>query len=194
MCGRYYIDEETMGEIERLVRHLDQALKNCGRQDVFPSRKAPCIAGTFDEFAAELYTWGFPRFDGKGLLINARSESALEKRTFRDSVKSRRCIIPAAGFYEWNEKKEKYAFTRPNGATCYLAGIYKEFGGIRHFVILTTQANSSAESVHSRMPLVLDEKELEAWIFDAGQTEAILHKIPPALLKQADYEQQTLPL
>ena len=55
---------------------------------------------------ADCMAWGFPRFDGKGLLINARAESAMERKTFRNSVQHRRCIIPAKSFYEWDKAKK----------------------------------------------------------------------------------------
>lgn len=194
MCGRYYIDDETAREIERLVRHLDQKLTGAGKRDVFPSGQAPVITGRQNEFAAELFTWGFPGFGKSNLIINARSETALDKKTFRDSIQSRRCAIPAAGFYEWNSEKEKYTFRKPDGRTCYLAGFYKEFDKGVRFVILTTDANDSMKNVHDRMPLVLNEEELDAWIFDDSQTELILHKVPGPLKKEAEYEQQTLPL
>ena len=55
--------------------------------------------------------WGFPRFDGRGLLINARAETAAERRTFRECVLHRRCVIPAKGFWEWNKFKEKFSLS-----------------------------------------------------------------------------------
>ena len=63
--------------------------------------------------AARQMQWGFPRFQGKGLLINARVEAILDKKTFRDSVLHRRCVIPARHFYEWSKNKEKYTFQSP---------------------------------------------------------------------------------
>lgn len=192
MCGRYYIDDETAIEIERLVRHLDRKFMGGGKRDVFPSGQAPVITGQQNEFAAELFTWGFPGFGSSKLIINARSETALDKRTFRDSIQTRRCVVPAAGFYEWNREKEKYTFLNPDGRTCYLAGFYKEFDSGVRFVILTTGANDSMKSVHERMPLVLTEDELNAWIFDDSQTEVILQKVPGPLKRDAEYEQQTL--
>ena len=52
---------------------------------------------------AEEMSWGFPQYQKKGLLINARAETALERKMFRDSVLHRRCIIPAKQFYEWDQ-------------------------------------------------------------------------------------------
>lgn len=193
MCGRYYIDDNTAQEIERLVRHLDRKLLSSGKKDIYPSGQAPVITGHQNEFSAELCTWGFPGFDKQKLIINARSETVLEKRLFRSSVLTQRCAVPAAGFYEWNTEKEKYTFQKPDGSICYLAGFYKEFEDTVRFVILTTEANSSMQSVHHRMPLILNEDELDAWIFDDSQTEVILHKVPGSLNKKTKYEQQTLP-
>lgn len=60
--------------------------------------------------AARQMQWGFPRFQGKGLLINARVEAILDKKTFRDSVLHRRCVIPAHHFYEWCKTKKNILF------------------------------------------------------------------------------------
>lgn len=109
MCGRYYINDETAKEIEKLIRQIDDALlASCKERDVYPSAKAPVIlAGSeqSDPLIAGEFTWGFPSYSNKGVIFNARSETALEKKTFRESVKQRRCIIPATGFYEWSEQK-----------------------------------------------------------------------------------------
>lgn len=54
--------------------------------------------------------WGFPAPEGKGLVINARCETVLEKKLFSESVRTRRCLIPASGFYEWSQRKDPYFF------------------------------------------------------------------------------------
>ena len=59
-------------------------------------------------------------------------------------------------------------------------------------MILTTQANASVSPVHNRMPVVLDESELEDWVYDDKFTEYALHKIPPKLWREQEYEQQSL--
>ena len=100
MCGRYYIDDTTAREVEKAVGRLDGKLDmTCG--DVLPSRGAAVLRGQRGRLTADVMTWGFPGIDKGKLLINARAESALEKKTFRESMLHRRCIIPARGFYEW---------------------------------------------------------------------------------------------
>ena len=86
MCGRYYIDDETAREIEKIVRDLDRKLHVERTGDIRPSQRAAVIRGENEHLMADCMAWGFPRFDGKGLLINARAESATERKTFRDSV------------------------------------------------------------------------------------------------------------
>ena len=98
MCGRYYVDDETAREIEKLVRDLDRKLQIERTGDVFPSQNAMILKGKENHLAAEQMKWGFPGFEKGKLLINARAESVLERRTFQDSVQHRRCIIPAKGF------------------------------------------------------------------------------------------------
>lgn len=133
---------------------------------------------------------GLSRLSG-GLLINARAESVLEKRTFRESVLKRRCVIPAKGFFEWNGQKEKYRFEREE-PILFMAGCFNQFYGESRFVVLTTQANPSVISVHERMPLILEREELEDWVLDDRATEFILHKTPVLLNAKTDYEQLRL--
>ena len=140
----------------------------------------------------ECMAWGFPRFDGKGLLINARAESALERKTFRDSIQHRRCIIPAKGFYEWDKSKEKFSYERKDAPVLFMAGCYNRYQGEERFVILTTEANPSVAPVHHRMPLILDPEELENWVLDDKATKYILHKTPVLLRSSTEYEQMRL--
>ena len=168
MCGRYYVDDETEREIRRLVLKLDKRLQGKSDQNitkeaaqkmdagslhgpaagfmaVFPSQKAMVIMGRERHLEIEQMVWGFPRFDGRGLLINARSETAAERRTFRECVLHRRCVIPAKGFWEWNKSKEKFSFERRDSQVMFMAGCYDYFDGQDQFVILTTEANPSVK-------------------------------------------------
>lgn len=189
MCGRYYVDDETTREIEKIVRDLDQKLRTEAGRDIRPSGNALVLKQKEQQLQAGSMQWGFPGYQGNGLIINARSEGVLEKKTFRESMAHGRCVIPAKGFYEWSTQKEKYRFTRSDSPVLFMAGCFRQFGGTDRFVILTTAANASVSSVHDRMPLVLERQEVEDWILDDACVEYILHKTPVLLERQADYEQ-----
>lgn len=195
MCGRYYIDDSTSREIERIVRQVNEKLvREREGREIMPSKAAPVIVGRNEEFAEELFVWGFPGIQKKGLIFNARSETALQKPMFRESIRARRCMIPAAGFYEWDSDKNKVTFEREDGRPLYLAGFYNEFDGQERFVILTTAANETMQDVHDRMPLILEENELNDWLFDDEKAEHLLKRKPCRLKKAGGYVQQTLDL
>ena len=104
MSGRYYVDDETSREIEKIVKKLDQRLKIEHGQDIHPSESAVILTKECREVAARQMQWGFPGFQGKGLLINARAEAILDKKTFRESVlhrKQRKIYFskPKAGYH-----------------------------------------------------------------------------------------------
>ncbi len=200
MCGRYYVDDETAKEIEKLVRQIDvkkrqESLQAAGRiasGDIFPGKEAPVLAERDGSVCCGWQHWGFPGFDGKKLIFNARCESALEKPLFRDSIRHRRIVIPASRFYEWNPEKEKYTFCRKNMPVLFMAGFCRQYGDGEHFVILTTAANASMKPVHDRMPLILEPDEIMEWVMDDAKTESILHQIPCLLERKTDYEQMSL--
>ena len=207
MCGRFYGDGETAKEIERVIHSIDLKIQKMRLGDIYPSQSAsiltcysrqinPLLAGPTAEkspaFELKEMHWGFPQYQKKGLLINARAETALERRTFCDSVRYRRCIIPAKHFYEWDSDKNKVTFFRDDRPILFMAGFYNRFQNEERFMILTTQANASVSPVHNRMPVVLDESELEDWVYDDKFTEYALHKIPPKLWRKQEYEQQSL--
>lgn len=207
MCGRFYVDEETAIAIEKILGKADERLRQIHLGDIYPSQISGILSGksirkklpesdSVVEEPSELYLenmqWGFPQYQRKGLLINARAETALGKRTFRDSVLHRRCVIPARHFYEWDASKNKVSFFREESPILYMAGFYNWFEEETRFIILTTQANASVSPVHNRMPLVLEENELETWVYDDTFTEFALHKTPPLLGREQEYEQQKL--
>ncbi|WP_270578106.1 SOS response-associated peptidase [Anaerostipes caccae] len=179
MCGRYFITEETIRKAEELVKTIDLSL--AGRREIYPSQSAPIIIKRGEEYASELCNWGFPRYDKKGLMINARSETALERRMFRKSLIERRCLILATGFYEWDREKNKIAFYKESSPVIFMAGFYRpdEDGGDR-FVILTTQANQSVREIHERMPIIVEERDIEDWFGDET-FEHLLYKKPENL-------------
>lgn len=198
MCGRFFVVDETTEAIERLVREVKSGLTEVRRSgDIHPTECAAIIAAGESGMVAEIQRWGFPGFEKKKVLINARAETALERKTFRESVLYRRIVIPAAGFYEWNSQREKVTFTSVDASKekhqpLFMAGFYNCFEGEERFMILTTEANASMREVHHRMPLVLEEEELEEWLFEDKQLERLLQKQPKALYKEMEYEQQRL--
>ena len=189
MCGRYYVDEETAKEISEIVMSIGRELRLPGVGDIRPSESAAVIKGDGQDMAGDIMIWGFPKYDKRGLLINARAESIFERKTFRECALRRRCVIPAKGFYEWNQNKEKYSYERSEFPVLFMAGCYDLEN---RFVIITTEANPSVSPVHDRMPLIIEPNELEDWIFDDHAANDILHKTPPILNAKTEYEQMSL--
>ncbi|MFQ8582605.1 MAG: SOS response-associated peptidase family protein [Holdemania massiliensis] len=102
--------------------------------------------------------WGFPS-DAKRLVINARSETAPRSRMFGESLRHRRCVICASGYYEWEKpSRRKMLFTMPDQTLLCMAGFYHEEADGPHFVIMTRPALPELESIHSRMPVILSEE------------------------------------
>jgi putative SOS response-associated peptidase YedK len=105
-------------------------------------------------------------------MINARSETAAAKPAFRDALKSRRCLVPADGFYEWSrtgKTKQPYCFEVNEGELFAFAGIWDRWkepsgGCIQTCSILTTTPNAVTSSVHDRMPVILDPDSYDLWL------------------------------
>ena len=192
MCGRYYVDPEMTEQLEQVVGRIDDGIRAAlARRDVCPTDAAPVIVRSQKGLELVMQKWGYPMEQRKNLLINARAESVLDRPTFRNGIRNHRIAIPVRGFYEWNRLKEKNTFTRADAPVMYLAGICDHFAEEERFVILTTAANESMIRVHDRMPLVLEEGQLEQW-FDDGEMEKILRQTPTLLSRSAEYEQQRL--
>ena len=149
-------------------------------------------AGEDNRLAPALQRWGLPDSYHKSTIINARAETALEKRMFRDSMASRRLAVPAARFYEWDREKQKVAFYRKGRPALYMAGFYSPGEEGWNFCILTTEANSSVGGVHDRMPLVIEREQVRDWILDGDRTAEFLTGRPPQLDQERDYEQLSL--
>lgn len=199
MCGRYYVDDETAGEIEQIIHLADEKVKRADFAkaqfrpgDVHPTETAPILKAANQGLKCSLQRWGFPGFQRKQVIFNARSESVLEKKTFRESAGHRRIVVPAAWFYEWNQNKEKNIFYLEGQGTLFMAGIYSRYQEEERFVILTTKANDSMKPVHDRMPLILDKSEIDPWIFDEKSARELLHKVPCPLERKTEFEQMSL--
>ncbi|WP_121627044.1 SOS response-associated peptidase [Poseidonibacter antarcticus] len=126
-----------------------------------------------------LPSWAFSK---ASMNINARSESIYEKKTFRDSFKYRRCIIPINGFYEWaKEDKEKtpYLVSDIKNEYLALAGIWDEYFDtelnmkIVTVALITCDANEKLGKIHHRMPVVLEKKDFSTWLNSSDLREVI---------------------
>ena len=170
MCGRYYIeiDEEELRdiviEVEKKARESGEQLTLKTGGEIFPVDVVPVQTGIG---CYEPMKWGFAGFKGKPV-INARSETALEKPMFQKPMEDQRCLIPAGGYYEWKKegaKKIKYQFFIP-GKPLYFAGCWRQEKGSRlnTFVILTRPAAGGAETIHDRMPVIIPQSHREAWL------------------------------
>ena len=203
MCGRYFIDENTYDRMMEIAQEAGLPVVNLSgrpsqagrgekqeekreeKRDVLPSQKVPVL--TDQGFCS--MQWGFHL--QQALLINARAETAAQKKTFSQSLLHRRCIIPAAGYYEWNPAREKVTFRRRDRELMFFAGLYRYEEEDPRYCILTTRANLSTRMVHDRMPLILDKAEIADWLCRPESSAALLKKEPAALDREQDYEQLT---
>lgn len=196
MCGRYYVDDNTVREIEKVIRQVDERFSIDSRAgvsqntlklsagDIHPTELAPVLVTEHGTVGCRMLRWGLPGFVAKErgrkrpVIFNARSETAMDKPAFRDGIRSRRIVVPAAWFYEWNCRKEKNTFRRQDSSVLFMAGCYNHYEDGDRFVILTTAANASMEPVHDRMPLILERDELAAWLFDGAGRRSCWKRSP----------------
>ena len=181
MCGRYVAEDDESIDKGTLYRELRMNYPGVKLKsgEIFPTETVPLLCG--NERVPVPGMWGFPKFDGKGVIINARSESVAEKFTFRDSFLNRRCIVPSPGYYERSKQKEKFRFNLPNQQMLYMAGIYQSTPDGLRFVILTTAANDSVSPIHHRMPLILTDGMTDAWMASVREAGDCLRARMPKL-------------
>ncbi len=124
-----------------------------------------------------LVRWGFvPAWarevaPGKPL-TNARSETVLEKASFKNAIRRRRCLIPADGFYEWSGelgRKQAYHIGRADGRPFAFAGLWEHWQGtegseLETAAIVTTEALGRMATVHHRMPVIVAEGLYADWL------------------------------
>lgn len=197
MCGRFYIDDETVREIEKIARKIDHKMGKTG--DVHPSEPALVLRADCDSAVVEVLRWGYESARKNTLIFNARSETVREKPMFRYDYETHRCLIPANKFYEWKDggekKKEKYEFFAP-GEILYFAGIYHKDPEGDRFTILTREAEGCMRGIHNRMPLILRLKDIEAWLFSEKKAEKLLEsrfaKIQRQRSESGAYQQMRL--
>jgi putative SOS response-associated peptidase YedK len=182
MCGRYTVlTEEENIEIKEIINEINERFKNDNSQkpiyksgEIFPTDNVPIITGDgTSKKIVNLFKWGFPNFkQTSSVIINARCETLEERPTFKNIFHSKRCLVPASGFYEWKQtegKKEKYLIRAEDQELFYMAGLYNTFkdkngNPFTSFVIITTEANERMSQIHNRMPVIFEKRDMEHWL------------------------------
>ena len=113
-------------------------------------------------------------------MINARAETITEKPSFRTPLFSRRCLVPADGFYEWQQDagKQPYRIYVKGNPIFSMAGLWerwksREGRNIDSFSIITTEANSFMKPIHNHMPVILNPADEQAWLTSKDSTEIL---------------------
>lgn len=145
--------------------------------NVAPTHQIPAVLSRKDETLLAAFTWGLVPTWAKdpaigARMINARSETAAEKPSFRSALVKRRCIVPADGWYEWQGspgKKTPYYFSAPNESVLGLAGIYESWKQpdgqlLWSAAILTQEARSDFSYIHDRMPVLVTPELQDLWL------------------------------
>ena len=190
MCTRYYIEKDAP-ELEEIVRGVEKSLladrfhhKMSGpiltEGEIGPMSIAPVLASNKNGKRTTFpMKWGFEvgaKLHGQeksNVVFNARTETVSQKPSFADFWRSRRCIVPASWYYEWEHFTDssgnpktgtRYSF-QPRGQTVvWLCGLYKMVEDLPYFVILTRAPTTELAKIHDRMPLILPESRIDDWI------------------------------
>ena len=175
MCGRYSLT----ASLDELARRFDFDSNRDDfepRYNIAPTQQVLAVVGG-DNRRAGFIRWGLiPQWSKDGPssrpLINARAETVAEKPAFRDSLRRRRCLILADGFYEWQtvgDAKRPMRVALRSGEPFAFAGLWSmssdsEGNRISSCAIITTAANELLRPIHHRMPVILPEKVEDLWL------------------------------
>ena len=194
MCGRFALvaEKRILDMLFGLELRFDlQPRFNIApSQDILALRRSP---GENDKEFVHL-RWGLVPFWAEdssigSRMINARSETAPEKPSFRDAFKKRRLLIPASGFYEWKKAqngKQPYYVCREDGNPFAFAGLWERWDKgdkpLETCTILTTEPNSLLAPIHNRMPVIISSQHFDQWLdinADPAGLQDLLQPYPP---------------
>ncbi len=192
MCGRFTITHpnEALAALFDAVQGND--LPAGPRYNVCPTQTIPVVASQDGARRLRAMRWGLlPAWyrtpaDGP-LIINARSDTIAAKPAFREAVRSRRCLVPASGFFEWETvegKKLPWYFTRADGLPLAFAAVWsrwdREGQGLDTVAIVSTGAGPGMRGLHHREPVVLKTADWPLWLGEAGHGAAVLMRASAA--------------
>lgn len=198
MCGRFVIlDLDKI--IQKYNIEKKPAFTFTPRYNIAPSQEVPIVIRDSPN-RLELMRWGLIPFWAKdpeigNRLINARAETLAEKPAFKSSLKSKRCLVPASGFYEWKEisgRKMPFLIKLKDTPIFSFAGLYdiwldEQKQEVKTFTIITTTANSFLTPIHNRMPVILDANNENIWldksVSDLSKLNTMLTPYPSELME-----------
>ncbi|MEQ8677619.1 MAG: SOS response-associated peptidase [Aggregatilineales bacterium] len=174
MCGRFVLNADG----KAIQQHFDlpETPMVQARYNIAPTQPVAVISNE-DPMNLTHYRWGLipswakdPSIASK--MINARSETAFEKPSFKNAFKRRRCLIPSTGFYEWSKKGDSKVpyFVHMKGQELFaFAGLWeswtsKEGDEVRTCTILTSEPNELLRNYHHRMAVILDPSDYDLWL------------------------------
>jgi len=201
MCGRFALltaGEELVAQFGVNTTPVDISMITA-RYNVAPTQPVVIVrhtasAGSVHAGQRELtfVLWGLITSWAKDTkigasLINARSETAAEKPSFRAAFKRRRCLVLADGFYEWQQQngtKQPMFIHMADHAPFALAGLWESWyspdGGVLDTcTILTTTPNELMAPIHNRMPVILEPEDYNTWLVPGDQPNLALHLLRP---------------
>lgn len=173
MCGRFSLTTDEQ-QLNLFFELSGGSAPYVPRYNGAPTQQLAVITAE-EPKRLQFFRWGLiPKWSKempKIPIINARSETIDQKPSFKNIFKERRCLVPADGFYEWvhTGKKLPYRFTLTDEKVFAFAGLWDSWQGpdskiLNSFSILTTEANSIMETIHDRMPVILDKHQFEPWL------------------------------
>lgn len=184
MCGRFVANNELETIKEVFNPKITPSLALAENYNVSPSQSTFVINWQLAVTAElSIKTWGFTAaWDAKRRLANARSESILQKESFKDSFLHRRCLVPMNGYYEWlrieEKPKQAYFIYSKKIKLLPIAGIFLN----NEMTILTTSANSKLSFIHDRMPVLIAPANWKNWldqsVTDPAQIQSLTSSTP----------------
>lgn len=191
MCGRYTVLPEVKGASSIASELVQKNLKEA-RYNAAPIQGLPVVTNREPE-KLQFFSWGLQPFwtkDAKAVkrAINARAETVAEKPMFRNLLKSKRCLVPAQVFFEWQKKgkdKVPHRIMLKSEEIFSLAGLWdewtnKETGEVLHtFSIIITDANEVVRQIPDRMPVILSPDAEEVWLDKNESQEGLLSLLVP---------------
>ncbi|MDD2331679.1 MAG: SOS response-associated peptidase [Candidatus Cloacimonetes bacterium] len=194
MCGRF-AQVIVHEQLKKLIDELE--IKNHDQQmevnfNLAPTQALGAVISKHQQHLLTFFRWGLIPSWSKEIpsfaLINVRSDTILQKPSFKNGLQYRRCLIPATGFFEWKKpEKQPYFIHSTSAEFFYFAGIYDHYTAgdgseIPSCAIITTEANGIMKPIHERMPVILSPQEIPTWLDsgfrDPASLQALLSPCP----------------